>query len=177
MRFSRLKEKFKLWKIKRQYTVNGRFPVSLDFYKCLITEFGSAPIDELDKYIEYITSDRITLYTKDIMELKSLLNVLYTSIIERKGFNSNQRLSAGKLEDVETKYFRTYLSITETNNIGKQKKAILDCMELTLSCIQIVEDSKKKDQPLGNYYSERVLLLTTDFADIYYALIVFYIGK
>lgn len=177
MKFNKLTEKFKLWNLKRQYTVNGRFPVSLEFYKHLITTFGIAPIESLEDYIEYISADRITLYTKDIYELKTLFSVLHNSIIEKKGFNNNVRLSTGKLEDVETKYFRTYLSIIETDNISKQKKALLDCMELTLSCIQNVENSKKQDKPLGNYYSERVLLLTTDFADIYYALIVFYLGR
>lgn len=177
MKLNKLRERFKLWKFKKKHSLNGKFPVTLDFYKELIITFGDKPILELETFIDYITSERIALYTADIYELRTLLNITYKSMMENKGFNNVSRLSSGRLEDVQEKYFRTYMRIYDPSSLEKQKNALIDCLELTLSCIKTVENGKKNDKEVSNYYIERILLLSTDLADIYYALIVFYLGK
>ncbi len=175
MKLTKLTERFKLWKLKRKHLINGSFPIDISFYKTLFQTFGKDPITHLTDYASHISSNRITLYTKDVYELRALLTFLHTTILKDGGFNQNKRLADGTLEDVGVISFRNYLAIEHPSNVDRPIKALLECMELTLQCIQTIQSREKNDNTSNTYYATRVLLLATDFADIYYALILFYL--
>lgn len=175
MKLKKIVGKYKLWKLQKKYMVNGKFPVSLDFYMALLTTFGRAPINQIKDYVDYVSSRSIPLYTNDINELRQLLTILHGTMLTNSGFNKHARLAEGKLEDVHDRFFRVYLNFHNTKDVVVQQRFLIESMELVAQCITLIETRLKNDQPVNNYYESRVLLLATDFADIYYALIIFYL--
>lgn len=168
-------DKFKLWKLQKRFMVDNRLPMTLPFYQALMSAFGKTPINALEEFVAFSNTYTIALYTTDLYELRMLLKALYEAMIENKSINHIPRLHESTLENVEEKTFRKYLNIVEQQDVSRQKNALLECMELTLQCISLTQTREKDQKYMSPYYNNRVLSLCTDFADIYYALIIFYL--
>lgn len=175
MNIPKLMDKFRLWKLQKKYMVDKRLPMTLSFYQALFSAFGKTPIDALEEFVAFSNTYTIALYTTDLYELKMLLNALYDAMMENRSINHIPRLHESTIDSVEEKTFRKYLRIVEQNDVSRQKNTLLDCMELTMQCISLTQTREKDNKHGSSYYNNRALLLCTDFADIYYALIIFYL--